>query len=98
MTENPLIQRFIAIVASWNAAGWGEYLLWETLEGHRSQPFPFGPPLSAEDLEVLRRLRDELQVWPSWDGVAWELAGVDEWREHAASTSAKDVRDAMGGT
>ncbi len=95
---NPLVQRFIDIVTDWNNPGWGEYLLWETLEGRREKPFPSMDPLSAEDLEVLRRLRDDEKVWPSWNGVGWELAGIEEWRAHAATTSSKDVRDAMGGT
>lgn len=98
MPENPLVSRFTALVDGWFAAGWGEYLLWETLEGTRDRPFQFLPPLTDDELVVCRRLRDEAKVWPTWNGVAWELAGIDEWRAHAATTTAKDIRDAMGGT
>lgn len=97
MAHIPLVSRFIALVEGWNAAGWGEYLLWEVLEGKRDRPFKFHDPLPEEDLEVLRRLRDEERVWPTFDGFGWETANIDEWRAHAAARSAKDIRDEMDG-
>jgi hypothetical protein len=98
MAQNPLVLHFTALVDGWSAAGWGEYLLWETLEGKRDRPFQFLPPLPEADLEMCRRLRDELKTWPTWDGVSWKLADIDEWRAHTKVTTAKDVRDAMGGS
>ena len=98
MAHTPLVSRFIALVESWNVAGWGEYILWEIVEGKRDRPFAFMDVLPAEDLEVLQRLRDEEKVWPTFDGAGWELANIDEWRAHAAVTSSKDVRDAMDRT
>lgn len=97
MKNNPLVLHFIALVEGWNACGWGEYLLYEVVEGRRDRPFPLLEPLPAADLDVCRRLRDELQVWAYWDETAgaWEVVSIKAWRAHAKNTSADDVRTAL---
>lgn len=93
MLDHPHVRRFIALVTGWNAEGWAEYLLWETLGGLRNRPFALLDPLTAEDMAVLRALRDELNVWPYWDAPRkrWALAHVGDWKEHAEETSADDA-------
>ena len=97
MRNHPLVLHFIALVEGWNAAGWGEYLLWETIAGQRDRPFPLLEPLSKTDRDVCCRLRDELQVWAYWDptGNEWEVVSIKAWRHHVKNTSASDVRDAL---
>lgn len=97
MLNHPDMQRFIALVEGWNALGWGEYIAWEVLEKKRAKPFAFLDPLSAEDLAVLQRLRDELKTWAYWDvtASAWETVGINVWRLHAKNITSKDLRDAM---
>ena len=98
MKDDPLVRQFTALVTSWNAEGWGEYLLWEGLEGTRARPFgPFGPPFTPEQLEMCRKLRDELQVWPYWDvpAATWDTVSIKSWRLHAATTKADDIRARM---
>lgn len=97
MTTHPLVLWFTQLVDSWNAAGWGEYLLFETVEGLRDRPFKFLDPLSQEDLQKLRMLRDELQLWPFWDATipGWDTVAIKAWRVHATTTTAKAIRDGM---
>ena len=94
---DPHVKHFITLVESWNAAGWGEYLLFEVVEGKRVKPFKFLPPLSAADLDVLRRLRDELKIWPFFDPSTgqWDTVSIGLWRLNMAETSADDIRDGM---
>ena len=70
MKDHPLVRHFTNLVDSWSAAGWGEYLLHEVLEGKRDRPFKYLDPLPSTDLEVCQRLRDEH---------APELAGFLRW-------------------
>lgn len=95
--KHPLVDHFIALVESWNAAGWGEYLLFEVLEGKRAKPFQFLDPLPEADLEVCRKLRDELKVWPFWvaDEAVWDCAPIKSWRSVMAQTSADDIRSRL---
>jgi hypothetical protein len=96
MKNHPLVLHFIALVEGWNAAGWGEYLLWENLEGLRDRPFKLLDPLPEADLEVLRRLRDELKYWPYWSAAAgWDVAPIMSWRMLTANVSADDVRQRL---
>jgi hypothetical protein len=97
MKDHPYVQHFIRLVEYWNAAGWGEYLAFETLNGQRDRPFPLLDPLPAADLDVLRRMRDELKVWAYWDETAnnWEVVSINVWRQHVKTTSADSVRDAL---
>ena len=97
MKNHPLVLHFIALVDGWNAAGWGEFLLWETLEGTRDRPFKLMDKLPEADMEVLRRLRDELKVWPYWDGPTqqWDIVDMDAWRPFAAETPANLILTAM---
>jgi len=94
MLNHPDVKRFIELVTGWNCAGWGEYLLYETLEGTRSRPFALLDPLPAEDLEVCRRLRDEHKIWPFWDASSgtWDVVSIHIWRPHALETTADDIR------
>jgi hypothetical protein len=96
--DHPLVHWFIGLVESWNAQGWAEYLLWETLEGKRRHPWPFQGDFPEEDMQRLRTLRDEVQLWPYYDATipGWEAASIKVWRLHADRTTAKDVRGAMG--
>jgi hypothetical protein len=97
MKDHPLVLHFTALVDSWNCAGWGEYLLWETLDGTRDRPFPLLDPLPKKDMDVLRKLRDELKVWPFWDGPTntWDVVSIDVWRTFAETTGADDIRKAL---
>jgi hypothetical protein len=97
MKDNPAVQRFIALVDGWNCAGWGEYLLWETLEGIRDRPFRLMGPLSKKDMDVLRKLRDELKTWPFWDEPtkSWDFVDIEAWRTFAETTGADDIRQLM---
>ena len=95
MKDHPLVRHFTNLVDSWSAAGWGEYLLHEVLEGKRDRPFKYLDPLPSTDLEVCQRLRDELKVWPYWDGATgtWDVVSINVWRTHMAETSADEVRN-----
>jgi len=95
-TKDPDIRHFISLVEGWNACGWGEYLLWETLEGTRDRPFRLLDPLTKEDLKVLTSLRDKLKIWLIWDKVAadWQLIDIADWRAHAREVTADDARSA----
>jgi hypothetical protein len=77
---HPLVQRFTDLVDSWNYAGIGEHVLWEVLEGLRKQPFPFLPPLSDEEFEMCRRIRDELKVWPFFYEGKWMTVSLAFWQ------------------
>ena len=96
MAKHALVTRFVALVDGWNAAGWGEYLLWETLEGSRDRPFRLLPPLPPDDLEMCRGLRDDIKQWPFWDTAtqSWQTTGIKAWRLHTQEVKADDVRTA----
>jgi len=97
MKTSPLIQRFTALVDSWNAAGLGEQILWEVLEGLRERPFPFLPPLPEEDLEMCRALRDDLKMWPFWDeeNKVWLTVPISSWRLIRTTTDSRQLSYAM---
>lgn len=99
MLDHPAVRRFIEIVEGWNAPVWGELLLWETLEGTREKPFLFLEPLPDKDVAVLKTLRDELGVWPSYTTKgrkkAWELMPLKVWRIYAKENPADSVRDKL---
>jgi hypothetical protein len=95
MLDHPAVRRFIQLVESWNATKWGELLLWETLEGIRPKPFLFFPELSPEDMELLKTLRDDLKVWPSYVKRKWELTPINAWRLYAQKHPADSVRDRL---
>lgn len=96
--KDPDVRHFVSLVEGWNARGWGEYLLWETLEGTRDRPFRLLDPLTQEDLAVLHRLRDKLKIWPFWDPVDedWVVGSVEYWRAHAREITADDARERIG--
>jgi hypothetical protein len=95
MKNHPLVLHFISLATTFGAPGHTEYLLWETLEGQRGRPSRFFDPLAKTDLEVCTRLRDELRVWPYWDGGGWDVVPIAEWREHTKGVSANDARQAL---
>jgi hypothetical protein len=92
-----LAAAFIELANRYTAAGWIEYLLWETLEGSRPKPFLFLDPLAESELESLRALRDEAKLWFVWQKKKWNPVPVDTWREHATHTKSEDVLRAMQG-
>lgn len=95
MLDHPAVKRFIQLVESWNSAGWGELLLWETLEGKREKPFLFLPPLLSEDLTTLKALRDKHKIWPTCVMGTWELMDITVWRVFAKEHPADSVRDRL---
>lgn len=95
-----LVQEFARIesnfsrLGSFNAKGWIEYALWETLEGKIERPFPFFDPLTDEELDVLRLLRDEVGEWVWWEGDVCRTVSIEEWRAHASNVdSGKILKD-----
>jgi hypothetical protein len=95
MLDHPAVKRFIQLVESWNAPVWGELLLWETLEGKRDKPFLFLDPLTVEDMQMLKTLRDELKKWPTYVPGSWELMPLKVWRIYAKEHPADSVRDRL---
>ena len=97
LLKHPLIQWLIARVESDNARGWAEYKWWEVVEGLRDRPWPFFAPTSEEDLQKLRRIRDELQVWPRYseEKRCWCLYSIKVWRGHAETTNSTTIRNQM---
>ncbi len=93
MDHHPLVSHVIALIESWNANGWGEYLLHEVLEGVRDRPFKLMDPLPEADLAVCRRLREELKLWVFYDGTTgtWETVDLEIFREFAKETTANDI-------
>jgi hypothetical protein len=86
-----LVTEFISIATKTNAEGWIEYLLWETVEGLRDRPFKLLEPMSDEEMDVLRLLRDEAEIWVAWVKGQWCTVPIEDWRQHAAARSADDV-------
>ncbi len=86
-----LVAAFIALANKYEANEWVAYLLWATLEGERPKPFFFYDPLTDEELETLRALRDEAGLWLFWQNNKWNPTAIATWREHARTTSAGDV-------
>ena len=97
MLNHPAVVWFIALVESWNARGWGEYLLFETVEGLRKHPWPFHGDFPEEELQKLRQIRDELRVWPRYcfSECCWELFPIKVWRVHAETENSTTVRSKM---
>jgi hypothetical protein len=82
---------FIELANRYEAPEWVSYCLWETLEGTRSKPFAFFEPLTPEELEILRALRDEAGIWFFWQNGRWNPTAIADWRAHAAVTRSEDV-------
>jgi hypothetical protein len=85
-------EEFVKIVTRFDIREGGlvEYLLWETIEGTRDRPFKLLDPLSEEEMDVLRVMRDEVKFWLYWkDG--WEMVDIEGWKKHAATRTAHDV-------
>ena len=97
MSKESDVRCFIELVESWNASGWAEYLLWETLAGVRDRPFKFLEPLSEEQRAMLTRLRDEHKSWLYYDKPSdgWEVVDVTAWQLHARDVTADDIRTAL---
>jgi hypothetical protein len=90
-----LAAAFIELANRYTAGGWIEYLLWETLEGTRSKPFVFLEPLTPEELEALRALRDEAGLWFFWQNEKWNPTAIADWRSHTSTVKAEDVLRAL---
>jgi hypothetical protein len=97
MLNHPAVVWFIALVESWNARGWGEYLLFETVEGLRKHPWPFHGDFPEEDLQKLRQIRDELKVWPRFleETGCWQLYLIKVWRIHTEKVNSSTIRHQM---
>jgi len=93
MRDHPAVKRCTALVEEWNAGNWGWHLLYETLEGTRDRPFKFLPALSAEDMALLKALRDDLKIWPYEISGKLALVPIETWRLHANETTADMVRE-----
>lgn len=98
MTEKDDLLEATNLVDSWNAAGWGEYLLFEVIAGKRERLFPVwtGITLSKDELATLKRLRDQHKTWFIYITGEWRALPIGKWRELAAETSADEQRDALG--
>lgn len=83
-------EEFIKIASRYDAEGWIEYLLWETLEGKRDRPFRILDPLSEEEMDVLRVMRDEVKFWLYWDQ-RWTMVEIGEWRTNTETRTSDDV-------
>lgn len=90
-----LAAAFIALANRYEANDWVSYLLWETLEGARSRPFVFLDPLTPEELDMLRALRDEAGIWFFWQNMRWNPTTIADWRTHAATTRSEDILQAL---
>lgn len=86
-----LVAAFIELANRYSAEGWVEYLLWETLEGERPKPFAFFDPLTSEELESLRALRDEASLWFFWQNNKWNPTAIADWRHHTSTVKSADV-------
>ena len=91
--NNPFVARFIKLVRDWNAEGFAEYMLWRAVEGNPVGVWADPTSVTVEVMEVLRTLRDDLNIWPFWsaDIEAWETVSVAAWRQHAHSVSLNDL-------
>lgn len=82
------VRDFITLAQSLcTEGGWVEYLLWETVEGKRDRPFKLLPPLTQEQMGVLRRLRDEAGLWVFWQEGRWCHTTIDVWRPYAVENN-----------
>lgn len=92
MTEEQeeILVRVLDYVLPLESEGWVEFLLWEIVEGIRTPPF-FWPPLSESLFHDLEALRDDVRIWPVWDGASWGYVPIDEWIHRAAECSAWDA-------
>ena len=89
-----LVAEYITITGRFglngDGAGWVEYKLWEVLEGRLKSPSPFFPPLTEEEMDILRLLRDEVKVWVFWQDKRWCHVDAATWKTHV------DQKNAMG--
>lgn len=92
-----LAAAFIELANRYEANEWIAYLLWATLEGDRPKPFFFYDPLTLEELENLRALRDEAGIWFFWQNGRWNPTAIADWRAHAAVTTVGDVVKSLEG-
>jgi len=74
-----VLLEFTKVANRYEAPRWAELRLWETIEGRRKSPCPFLPPLSDEELDALRILRDEYKLWVVLRNDAWVTIPLDEW-------------------
>jgi hypothetical protein len=85
----------IHLVEEWNARGWGEYLLYEILEGKREHPFPAWVGITVSDLMLgaLCRLQTEHKVWFAWMKGRWRTVPIEKWITFAAALTADEARE-----
>lgn len=74
-----LLLEFKKTADRYNAPRWAELRLWETVQGTRKSPCPFLPPLSDEELDALRILRDEYRLWVVFQNEEWTTIPLDQW-------------------
>lgn len=86
---------FIELASRYNAEGWIEYLLWETLEGKRDRPFRLLDPLRKMEMDLLRSLRDDAQIWIFWQDGQWCHVSIEDWRPYAEITTADVLLEMM---
>lgn len=86
-----LAAAFIELANRYTAPDWVSYLLWETLEGIRTKPFVFLDPLTPEELETLRALRDEAGIWFFWQNDKWTPTAIADWRHHTSTVKSENV-------
>jgi len=82
-----LFQEFITIAKRYDCPGWVEFQLWRALGRMNPKPFPFLPPLSEEELDILSLLRD-MGCWIAWVGNQWAMINIEDWKdlfEHTTS-------------
>lgn len=93
MLNNPFVARFIKLVQGWNAEGFAEYMLWGAVEGHPIGVWASPELVTVEVMEVLRTLRDDLQVWPFWSLAeeCWDTVSIPAWRTYARAVSLNDL-------
>jgi len=89
--KQALIDEFRAMASRYSAPGWIEYLFWETVEGLRDRPFPLLEALPPDEMEVLRMLRDDAQIWVFWRDGQWFVVDIESWRVHTRSRSAHSI-------
>lgn len=77
--------------------GWVEYVFWEVIEGKREKPFKLLPPLDADEMEVLRRARDEGKFWLFWQDGKWFNTTIEVWRPYAEVNNSRVVFDRLHG-
>lgn len=82
-----LIEEFIGVMESYAHPGSSEFYFWEVLEGTRKPSYIAGPP-SDEAMDILRLMRDDLEIWLHWADAPnepeWQEVPIEQWRELAS--------------